>query len=150
MTPRSLEDILDEAKAPPTIDYMSLDVIPLAELSNQCPSSTAPERPKLPLPLACGQVEGHETNVLRGLHRKVRVLTVERPDPAARTILLQRDMVHACDFDFGEELWIEHSQASSLVPRGINATMICADGQKTKKKLDLHQMMDLKLHMEMY
>jgi len=136
MTPRSLEDILDEAKAPPTIDYMSLDVIPLAELSNQCPSSTAPERPKLPLPLACGQVEGHETNVLRGLHRKVRVLTVERPDAAARTILHQRDMVHACDFDFGEELWIEHSQASSLVPRGINATMLCADGQKTKKKME--------------
>ena len=27
MTPRSLEDILDEAKAPPTIDYMSLDVL---------------------------------------------------------------------------------------------------------------------------
>jgi hypothetical protein len=77
--------------------------------------------------------------VLRGLHRKVRALTVERPDAAARTILHQRDMVHACDFDFGEELWLEHSQASSLVPRGINATMICADGQKSKKKMERQQ-----------
>lgn len=54
MTPRSLDDILDEAKAPQTIDYMSLDVIPLAVLSNQCPSSTALE-PSCPYPLPVGR-----------------------------------------------------------------------------------------------
>ena len=54
MTPRSLDDILDEAKAPQTIDYMSLDVIPLAVLSNECPSSTALE-PSCPYPLPVGR-----------------------------------------------------------------------------------------------
>jgi len=99
MVPRGIDAVLDEANAPRTIDYMSLDC------------------------------EGHETIVLRGLERQVRALTIERPDAAARYILLHdRRMVFACEFWYGEQLWLSAQVVDALLKRGGNATLLCPDG----------------------
>lgn len=92
--------VLRELAVPPTIDYMSLDV------------------------------EGAELEVMDSFpwrHHTISILSVERPKPALRELLVQHEYSHFCSTGhFGEELWM-HSSVRARLPALPGAGVRCVD-----------------------